>query len=660
MAKPAARIAVVQLAVALGLVAVVARAAQLQIVQHDRWAAVADSNRTVVETLPARRGTIYDRNGIPLAVTQEFYNVGIAPEQVQDRAELARLVSRALERPAAAVRRDLRAGRWIHYQGPYSATQVQPLRGVRGIHLASYYLRSYPYRDLARPIVGRLLSDGSGGASGIELSLDSVLSGVPGERVLLRDQRGRRYESPSRRARDPIPGHDVHLTLDAGLQEIAERTLDEVIERVDAEGGDVVFLDPRTGELLALASRQAGRHDNVSARASVFTDTYEPGSTAKLFTAAALLASGRVDSADAVAGENGKWDMPIVGKRVRRITDTHAEPGMLTLQQTIEVSSNIGIAKFAERLTDAEQFETLRSFGFGSPTGVEFPSEARGILKPLPAWNQRYTRFSQAMGYEFAVTPVQLAAAYGAIANDGLLLSPTLVRSVQAPTGDVVYTHQPEPVRRAVTPEIAARLREFLRNAASEAGTGSRAQLVGYQILGKTGTARRVRDGRYVPSSHTASFAAIFPADDPQVVVIAKIDDPKEGGYYGGVTAAPLINDMLEQALASGGAGLDPSRLVTASAVPEPRAGAPEPAPDRMMRAAVLSWPLAPADSGTELASAPVPPVAGSPLRDGVRLLHQAGMHVRLRGSGSTILRTDPDAGAALARGATVTVWTDE
>jgi cell division protein FtsI (penicillin-binding protein 3) len=657
MAKPAARIAAVQLGLAVGLLAVVARAAQLQIVDHGEWEAKAAAQRTVREELPARRGVIYDRRGVALAVTQEFYHVGIAPEQVKDAAEVARKVSASTGIPAGAIRRQLRAGSWIHYQGPFSAPEVEALRGLRGVHLIGEYRRFYPYRDLARPIVGRLVSDGSRGASGLELTLDSVLRGVPGEAVVLKDGRGRVYESPSRHVRDPVAGHDVRLTLDAELQEIAERALDEVIAEVDAQGGDVVFLDPHTGELLALASRQAGGYDNVSARASVFTDTYEPGSTAKLFTAAALLTLGRVDSADAVSGENGKWDMPINEKRVRRITDTHADSGVLTLAEAVEVSSNIAMVKFAERLTDAEQFEMLRGFGFGSPTGVEFPSEARGTLK-LPAdWNARYTRFSQAMGYEFTVTPLQLAAAYGAIANGGLLLSPTLVREVRGPDGEPIYTHRPEPVRRVVTGEVAASLREYLRSAADTAGTGSRAQLTQYALLGKTGTAIMVRNGRYVRGAYTGSYAAIFPADEPQLVIVVKIDDPKRGGYYGGVIAAPVIRTMLEQALASQQIALDRSRLVAGSAQPPPRAAAP--APSRPTPPVVLDWPLGAADSAPGV-EGPVPLVRGAPLRVAVRTLHQAGLRVRLRGSGTTVSRTEPDAGATLARGGTVIVWTDE
>lgn len=657
MAKPAARIAVVQLGLALGLAAIVGRAAQLQIFQHDKWEAVAAENRTDREALPARRGTIYDRHGVALAITQEFYHVGVAPNEVKDRGEVVTAVARAVGKPAGVVRAKMDRQRYAHFEGPFPATRVQHLRGLRGVHLTGYYRRWYGSGDLARPIIGRLRPDTALGASGLELSLDSLLSGIPGETVVLKDRLQRRYESPARHLRDPVPGHDVRLTIDAELQDIAERELDDAIAEFDADGGDVVFLHPRNGELLAIASRQAGRHDNVSARASVFTDTYEPGSTAKLFTAAALLALGRVDSTDSVAGENGVWYMPITERRVRRITDTEREPGMLTLAQAIEKSSNIAMVKFTERISDAEQFEMLRRFGFGSPTGVEFPSEARGALKFPAQYNERYSRFSMAMGYEFSVTPVQLAAAYAAIANDGVLVTPTLIREVIAPDGSVLYTHRPEPVRRVVSSEIAAKLRRYLREAASTEGTGSRAQLAGYRILGKTGTARMVVNGTYDHTRHTASFAAIFPAEDPQLVVVVKIDNPRRGSHYGGVTAAPVVPKMLRQALASGQVELDRSRLVVASATPSAPV-ARERRPVQQARAAVVSWPLASNDSAP--APAEVPALDGAPLRDAVRALHGVGLQVRLRGAGSIVRRTDPDSGRLLARGGTVTVWTEE
>ena len=574
MAKPSARIAAVQFGFALGILVILSRAAQLQIVDHETWSAEARRTRTVKEVLPARRGALYDRNGIPFAITQEFYHVGIAPNELTDRRAAFREVVRSLGVPAAALDREFRARKaWIYLHGPFNATQVQPLRAVKGIHLEGEFQRFYPARELARPVIGGLGERGSG-AAGLELSLDSLLTGRPGEAVLLRDRAGRRYESPSRLVRDPVPGHDVVLTLDAELQEIAERGLDQGLAEMDAEGGDVVFLDPKTGELLALVSRQRGAAGVP--RASVFTDPFEPGSTAKLFTAAALLLHHRVDSTDKVFAEGGTWFMPVTRSgRTRRITDAHAVRGTITLAQAIQVSSNIAMAKFSSRLAPEEQYEMLRDFGFGTPTGAEFPSEARGRLERPDRWEPMYTRASVAMGYEFGVTPVQLAAAYGAIARDGVLLAPTLVREVRDPSGRVVYRHTPEPVRRVVPSDVAGRLREFLREAAGEGGTGEEAQLVNYAVLGKTGTAVRFADGHYVRGEYTASFAAIFPADDPQLVVIVKIDNPK-GRYYGGLTAAPVTRTMLQQALASRQVAIDRARLAAHDSTPEP---APEAEP---------------------------------------------------------------------------------
>jgi cell division protein FtsI (penicillin-binding protein 3) len=648
MSRSAARIAAVQFCFALGIAAIVARAAQLQLVQGGRWAAEAERQRTERSVLPARRGTIYDRHGAPLAVTQEFYHVGVAANEVEDRRVAVRLLARQLGVPAAAVDRELARKRWAYWHGPYTATQVQPLRRQRGIHLDGSYRRFDPTRGLARAVVGGLVPETGRGASGIELALDSVLTGVPGEAVLLKDRSGRRYDSPSRRVREPLAGHDVYLTIDAALQEIAERALSDAVTRLRADGGDVVLLDPRTGELLALASQQAGQ---AVPRPSTLTDPFEPGSTAKLFTAAALLRWAKVDDDDAVSGEGGTWVMATGRTSTRRIDDTHKEHGNLTLAHAIGVSSNIAMAKFAQRLTPAEQYEVLRDFGFGSPTGVEFPSESRGRLAWPDRWQPLYTRASVAMGYEFGVTPVQLAAAYGAIANGGVLLTPTLLREVRRADGALVYRREAEPVRRAVSPEIAAKLRAFLGRAVGEGGTGERGQLANFPLLGKTGTARRFVDGRYT-DEHTASFAALFPADDPQLVVIVKIENPK-GEYYGGLTAAPLTKTMLQQALASHRVAINRGALATAesthaSVAPIQAAVAPR-AP-----AVVVPWPMPALPDAPRLI--PVPDVERTTVREAALALHRLGLRVALRGSGR-VTRTAPAAGQLAQPGATVTVW---
>ncbi|HET7023758.1 MAG TPA: penicillin-binding transpeptidase domain-containing protein [Gemmatimonadales bacterium] len=653
MARAEVRLGVVQAGLVLALAAIVGRAAYVQVWQGATYAREAAKDRTEHLILPARRGTIRDRNGVPLAVTQEYYHVGVAPNELADRDAAVRQLSRALGINTSRLRADLRGPRrWLYYYGPFSAAQVDPVRSLHGVHLDREYARFYPARGLARPIIGALASDSARGASGLELVLDSVLRGEPGAAVVIKDRAGRTYDSPSRQVRDPVAGGDVLLTIDAELQDIAEQGLAEALQALHAEGGDVVFLDPRTGEVLALASRQSAASGDAGVRPSTITDPFEPGSTAKLFTAAALLADRLVDSTATVSGHDGHWLMPINSRgETRPIDDVHPLHGRVTLAEAIGVSSNIAMAQFSSRLTDDQQYDMLRNFGFGSPTGIEFPAESRGRLTRPDQWTS-LSRASHAMGYEMGVTPLQLAAAYAAIADDGVLLTPTLVKEIRGPDGRILYQHRPEPVRRAVSPEVAARLRAFMRGAVAEGGTGERAQLANYQLIGKTGTAKHFENGVYVQGEYVASFAALFPADDPQLVVIVKLDAPR--GEFGGATAAPVTRTMLEQALASRRVAIDRSRLTERLASSLPVAAAPDPTdPDPSM--VVIPWPPVP-DSA---ASTPVtvPAVIGSTVRQASLALHRRGFRVDLRGLG-LVERTDPGAGASAPRGTTITVWT--
>lgn len=651
MARFTSRVRLIEAVLALTAVVVVGRAAQLQLVQGARWRAEAERVRKERVALPARRGAITDRNGVPLAVTQEYYHVGIAPNELRDRERDVRTIARALGLPLAQVRRDVAERRWVWYRGPFNGLAVRPIRGLRGVHLEEEYARHYPAGNLARAVLGSVFPDSGYGLTGLEKALDSLLTGTPGEAVVLKDRAGRRYDSPSRLERRPVPGYDVRLTLDVELQEIAERAVEDAMREWHASGADVVIMEPATGELLALAARQTAPDGRVTARPSFLTDPFEPGSTAKLFTAAALLALGRVDSTEAVSGENGEWIMPTSGGKTRRITDSHKTSGTLTLAKAVQVSSNIAMAKFSARLTPGEQYDFLRDFGFGSPTGVEFPAESPGALIRPERWLPGYNGPSVAMGYSFAVTPVQLAAAYGALANDGVLVTPTLVREVRDPSGRVVFRHRPEPVRRVVSRDVARTLRRFLAGAVGEGGTGERAQLVNYTLLGKTGTAQRFVDGQYVRGTYVASFAALFPAEDPQLVVIVKIDDPK-GEYYGGLTAAPLTRAMLQEALAARRSAIDRRRLAPEEPPAAPRR-TPRPEAPEGPGAVVVAWPLPP-DSAEP--RQPVPNVIGASVRRAASTLHRRGFRVALHGSG-TVVRSTPAAGDSLTRGGTVTLW---
>src|SRR6266487_6705678 len=254
MARPAVRIQVVEFGVLVGLALLVGRAVQVQILHGRRWAEEAQAQRTERIVLQARRGTLFDRHGTALALTQETYHVGVAPNELRDPRRDAVQFARQLRVSQAEVDRALRR-RYAWFAGPYTAQEVQPLRAVRGVHLEPVLRRFYPSPEFARAVIGRVGDDGRG-ASGLERLLDSLLAGTAGAAVVLKDRAGREYESPARVISQPIAGHDVVLTLDAELQEIAQRALDDALDRMDAEGGDVVMLDPVTGEVLALASRQ--------------------------------------------------------------------------------------------------------------------------------------------------------------------------------------------------------------------------------------------------------------------------------------------------------------------------------------------------------------------------------------------------------------------
>ena len=638
MIKAPSRITLIGIAFAFAALAVLVKAVDVQLVHGDEWRQRARAQQTVRVTLPASRGTLFDRNGVPLAVSQATYGVGLAPQEVADRGRAIPLLARVVGRPQVEIARLFSSDRvWYEWPGPFTWNDVMPLKTLRGVYLQPRLERFYPRPDLAPRLIGR--TDDSGhGAGGLERSLDTLLAGRPGSAVMLRDQGGHTYPSPSRPAVEPQAGEDVYLTLDAELEEIAQHALEVAVDSVRASGGDVVIIQPATGEVLAMASVR-----KETPEGSGLGDTFEPGSTAKVFTAAALLRDGKATPADKVYAEHGTYDL-----NGRVIHDEHPAD-TLTLADVIRLSSNIGMAKFSQRLTPAEQFDALRDFGFGTQTGVDLAGESPGRLRNPRSWTSE-SPASLAMGYELAVTPLQLAAAYAALANGGVLLEPTLVRRVRAADGSTRWAARPEPVRRVVDAAIAAELTRMLQGVVEE-GTGRRAALGTYLVAGKTGTARRAVGGHYLPGHYWASFVGIFPAQDPQLVLVVKLDDPT-GEYFGGSTAAPVVRTILEAALATPGVALDRSRLVrrwvadspadTAAAAPPVEAGVTVP------------WPVGapPRDTAAPVG---VPDVAGATLRDAARALHRSGFEVRVEGWGR-VVGTVPPAGAPLARGRTVVV----
>lgn len=393
------------------------------------------------------------------------------------------------------------------------------------------------------------------------------------------------------------------------------------------------------------------RRKRQSSASSVLTEPFEPGSTLKPFVAARLLALGRADPADMIETYDGEY---VIGSRT--IRDTHASDS-LSLADVIRFSSNVGIVRFAERLTPGEQYEMLRDLGFGMATGVPFPSEAGGTLREPARWSNT-SAASLAMGYEVAVTPLQLALAYAAIANGGELVEPALVQEIVKSDGSIHFQRERRVVRRVMTPAVASELRRMLASVV-DSGTATEATLTTYDVGGKTGTARRATAGRYTPGAYTASFVALFPASEPQFVVVVKLDNPKGATYYGGTTAAPVSRALLQSAIAARDASLDQIALAELS----PRATIEEPLrPTPSVTTSLVaithsesqrvSLPAQESPVVRDLTLRPVPNVTDLPVRNAAQRLHAAGFRVSLVRDDKP--GTQPAAGALVPGGSVV------
>ena len=651
------RVGIVNSAFVVFAIALLGRTAWVQVGQADRWRARATGQQKVETEIPAARGAILDAAGTVLVESRALVRLDIAPPEVKER----RLLAAALRRvgvPADFVGRATdRSRKWVELPGRFLSSDVDDLLKMRGVHPRPVLERVPPSTDGLRRLLGTVDRDGRA-VGGMEAALDGTLRGTPGRTVMVKAGRGGTLLSPDEHYVAPAPGRTAVLTLHQGLQDIAERALSDAMRTLNAQGGDIVVLDPHTGEIRALASRRA----QVDASgATALTEPYEPGSTLKPFIAAALIERGRVTLDEVINTYNGTWKM-----NGRTITDVHRAP-VMSFAEVIRFSSNIGIVQFAERLTAGEQYEVLRDAGFGMATGAPYPSESSGRLRPVREWSG-FSQASLAMGYEIAVTPLQLALAYGAIANGGELLEPTLVKEVRREDGTVLQKATRRVVRRIMSDETARTMRGLLREVVTS-GTGAGANLTTYQIAGKSGTARRVRaDGHgYEDGSYTASFVGLFPAEDPQFVILVKLDDPA-GTYYGGKIAAPVTKAVLEAVIAARDAALDPRklegpplRIATAASVAAEttRAEAVEAARIEAVAAVEPNAPYvvelgAPVEAPKRVVTArPVPDVHGLPTRSAVRELHRAGFRVSLVRSGAGT-ETSPAAGTVLRAGTTV------
>lgn len=524
----------------LAFVLLAVRAFDLQILKQDFLRGEGDARHLRVVSIPAHRGMLLDRHGEPLAVSTPVDSVWANPRETLQSSDRLRDLARELEVDPRELHRRLseRATREFVYLrrhvNPDVAQRVQAL-GVPGVGMQREFRRYYPMGEVAGHVLGFTNVDDHG-QEGMELALNQLLNGRPGAKRVLRDRLGRiiRDVESIRPAR---PGTDVRLTLDQRVQYLAYRELKAAVQAHGARGGSLVVMDARSGDVLAMVNQPAFNPNNRAglsidaSRNRAVTDVFEPGSAIKPFTVAAALESGAVRPDVMLDTAPGLYR--VGGHTIRDIRDY----GRIDLGTLLAKSSNIGASKLALSMEPEALWGLFHRAGLGRSTGSGFPGEASGLLRDFFYWRD-VERATLAFGYGLSVTPLQLARAYAALANDGLMPTPRFVQGQRE--------HAPE---RIMSAQTAVQVRRMLEEAVAPHGTGHRAAVDAYRVAGKTGTVRKSGTGGYAEDRYVSVFAGMAPASAPRLVMVVSIDEPEGEDYYGGQVAAPVFSRVMQGAL---------------------------------------------------------------------------------------------------------------
>jgi cell division protein FtsI/penicillin-binding protein 2 len=596
------------------------RVAWLQTALHGHFATRAEKNQQHREKILPRRGALLDRAGRTLAQDMRVSQIAVYRPQLRDPAAAARALAPVLRMDEKQLRRQLKDANgysWIRRDvAPEVGARVRELR-IEGIAVEDETRRHYPLGAAALEVIGRTNRDHVG-VDGLEYQFEQELGGQTGWVTLVPTGRSSvKLRLPGADHRPARDGASLTLTLDAELQAITEHHLAAAVDSLDAVRGFAVFLDPWTGEILSAACYPhlpAGQAKNWN-----FTDQYEPGSTFKIVPAAAVLEErlARLDeyftasTAGRVELVPGCW-----------IKDSHGHEGYSFFDAMVH-SSNIVLGKLGIRLGAERLHRYCTTLGFGSVTGLEFPGEASGKLRPLARWQPRSVP-TISIGHELSVTPLQLALAYGAVANGGVLMEPQLMRELRAPDGRVLRRWQPAPSHRVFQEPTAAVLRQML-SAVVDSGTATAARVNGVHIGGKTGTAQKFDPvtKRYGQGMYIGSFAGLVPAEHPRLVGVVVIDEPRGGRYYGGQVAAPVFREIVLDLMRSPGNLLDAAPASIASRPPD-------------------------------VPSVVAPDLRLLPRREAQRRLRELGLRTTFVGEGARVLSQVPAAGQPVERGAAV------
>ncbi len=513
----------------------------LQIFLHEKYVAIADRTQYIKKAIPAQRGTIYDRNGSILAIDIPAKTLYIDTKNIEDFEKTARLLSSILKIPVREIEEKIRQQRYPLIKRKITVEEYSAIEKekIKGVVFEDDYQRVYPKGRLACHVVGFVNIDGVG-LEGVELSYNDVLSGETGIVEILRDGKGKYLSSFGRTIYESERGKDVYLTIDEHIQQIVEEEIDKCLESSKPKKISVIVMDPKTGEILAMANRpcydpnQPGKYPAEYRKNYAVCDLFEPGSIFKIVTAAAVLEEKKVGIDDVFNCEGGKWYI-----RGHILHDAHPY-GQLDFKEIIIKSSNIGTVKLALTLGENTLYKYIKKFRFGEPTGIDLRGEIKGILRPVERWSD-YSITAIPIGQEVGVTCLQAVRAISVFANGGYLVQPHVVKKIEP--ADPFHTPSFLVNGPVISGETISVLNTILSRVVSQEGTAAKAQISGYKICGKTGTSQKFENGAYSHTKFVASFFGFLPLNDPKIVILVNVDEP-QGAYYGGAVAAPVFREI--------------------------------------------------------------------------------------------------------------------
>ncbi len=624
-------------------IALVSRAFQLQILSANYLQSLAKKQHTRVLMLQPERGIIFDRNGEKLAASLMAASIFGDPSKMADLSETSKDLAALLHIERKTILKKLSSAKsfcWLARKVPAEVAGAVEKANIAGVYVVKEPKRFYPNGTLGGHLLGFVGMDDNG-LEGLEIAFDKYLKGNPVKLTWTQDAKRKRL-SPQADADQMGQGESANLilTIDSRLQHLAEVQLQEAVRDKGARGGVAVIMDPRTGEILAMANEMGFDPNNFSAyqtgagKNRAITDCFDPGSIFKPFTIAGALEEGVAKETDRIFCENGNYR---VTDRVIHEAKRHRY-GYLTVREVVKYSSNIGSTKIAEKLGKEKFYHYITKFGFGMKTGIDLPGESPGLLRPVEQW-AKIDAATVAFGQGISVTPIQMVTALSAIANDGVLMKPFIVRAIVDKNGQIVRAYRPTVVRRVVSSQTARRLTAMMVDVVGAPdGTGKNARIENMPVAGKTGTAQKFDFARRVYSSQKVrtSFLGFFPADNPQIAIMVMLDEPQKD-RWGGVAAAPVFKKIGEQILTCFRTPLRENPL------PLPETELRETGLKLVSHEGMLRQAALPADDVESV----MPDFRGLTMRDAIKKARDRGVDIKILGSGWAV-HQEPAAGTPI------------